>query len=146
MARFLKVSSGTYNLNRSFEEEALVSKYKNQFILGYIDELMAVLGKEYASIDKIRFRNKDLSILPKLFEENIRNIKKTFDHTVPRLYADIYDIIEYLLLDRDHTPNQRKEQLLSMYAVDAGRLRELLDRCADELSRRGGGGSGIGGE
>ena len=61
--------------------------------MGYIDELMTVLGKEYGSIDKIRFRNKDLSILPKLFEENIRNIKKTFDHTVPKLYTDIYEII-----------------------------------------------------
>jgi hypothetical protein len=106
--RFLKVSSGTYNLNRSFEEEPLVSKYKNQFILGYIDELMTVLGKEYPSIDKIRFRNKDLSILPKLFEENIRNIKKTFDHTVPRLYADVYDMIEYLLLDREISSNPKR--------------------------------------
>ena len=67
LARFLKVSSGTYNLNRSFEEEPLVSKYKNQFILRYIDELMTVLGKEYPSIEKIRFKNKDLSILPRLF-------------------------------------------------------------------------------
>lgn len=108
-----------------------MSKYKNQFILGYIDELMAALGKEYASIDKIRFRNKDLSILPKLFEENIRNIKKTFDHTVPKLYADIYEIIEYLLLDREQAAIPRKEQLLSLYGVDVGRLRELLDRCAD---------------
>jgi basic membrane lipoprotein Med (substrate-binding protein (PBP1-ABC) superfamily) len=38
--------------------------------------------------------------LPRLFEENIRNIKKTFEHTVPKLYFDIYDIIEYLLLER----------------------------------------------
>jgi len=45
IARFLKVSSGTYNLNRSYDEEPLVSKYKNQFILSYIDELMTVLGK-----------------------------------------------------------------------------------------------------
>ena len=45
MARFLKVSSGTYNLNRSFEEQPLVSKYKNQYILRYVDELMMVLGK-----------------------------------------------------------------------------------------------------
>lgn len=63
---------------------------------------MTVLGKEYPSIDKIRFRNKDLSILPKLFEENIKNIKKTFEHTVPKLFFDIYDIIEYLLLERPH--------------------------------------------
>lgn len=87
-------------MSRSFEEEALVSKYKNQFILTYIDDLMTILGKEYYNIDKIRFRNRDLSILPKLFEENIRNIKKTFEHTVPKLYSDIYDIIEYLLFDR----------------------------------------------
>ena len=46
----------------------MVGKYKNQFILRYVDELMAVLGKEYPSIEKIRFKNKDLSILPKLFE------------------------------------------------------------------------------
>jgi hypothetical protein len=39
------VSSGTYNLNRSFEEEPLVNKYKNQYILTYVDELMTVLGK-----------------------------------------------------------------------------------------------------
>lgn len=44
IARFLKVSSGTYNLTRNFEEEPLVSKYKNQFILSYLDELMTVLG------------------------------------------------------------------------------------------------------
>lgn len=77
-----------------------MSKYKNQYILSYIDELMTALGKEFQNIDKIRFRNKDLSILPKLFEENIRNIKKTFEQTVPKLYFDIYDIIEYLLLER----------------------------------------------
>ena len=50
IARFLKVSSGTYNLTKTFQEEPLVSKYKNQFILTYIDELMAVLGKNYKNI------------------------------------------------------------------------------------------------
>jgi hypothetical protein len=54
---------------------------------------MTVLGKEYQNIDKIRFKNKDLSILPKLFEESIKSIKKTFEHTVPKLYFDVYDII-----------------------------------------------------
>jgi hypothetical protein len=44
MARFLKISSGTYNLTRNFEEEPLVSKYKNQYILTYVDQLMTVLG------------------------------------------------------------------------------------------------------
>ena len=65
----------------------------------YVDELMNVLGKEYQNIDKIRFRNRDLSILPKLFEENIKNIKKTFEQTVPKLYYEIYDIIEFMLFD-----------------------------------------------
>ena len=60
---------------------------------------MNVLGKEYQNIDKIRFRNRDLSILPKLFEENIKNIKKTFEQTVPKLYYEIYDIIEFMLFD-----------------------------------------------
>ena len=84
-----------------------MSKYKNQFILTYIDDIMTVLGKEYPNIDKIRFRNRDLSILPKLFEENIKNIKKTFDHTVPKVYSEIYQIIEYLLLDRAMGVNEK---------------------------------------
>ena len=100
MAIFLKVSSGTYSLTRFFEEEPLMVKYKNQFILGYIDDLMTAIGKEYLSVDKIRFPNKDLAILPKLFEENIRNIKKTFEHTMPKLFFDVYDMAEYPLLDR----------------------------------------------
>jgi hypothetical protein len=94
---------------------------------------MTVLGKEYPNIDKIRFRNRDLSILPKLFEENIRNIKKTFEHTVPRLYSDIYDMIEYLLLDRRLQTVPKKEQMLSDYALDVGAYHELLERLYDEL-------------
>ena len=108
IARFLKVSSGTYNLTKTFQEEPLVSKYKNQFILTYIDELMAVLGKNYKNIERIRFRNKDLSILPKLFEENIKNIKKTFEQTVPKLYYQIYDVIEYLLFDQSNKSFKEK--------------------------------------
>ena len=37
MTRFLKVSSGTYNLSRNYEEEPLVNRYKNQYILKYVD-------------------------------------------------------------------------------------------------------------
>jgi hypothetical protein len=37
MTRFLKVSSGTYNLSRTYEEEPLVNRYKNQYILKYVD-------------------------------------------------------------------------------------------------------------
>lgn len=114
----------------------MVSKYKNQFILTYIDELMTVLGKEYPNIDKIRFRNHDLSILPKLFEENIRNIKKTFEHTVPRLYIDIYDLIEYLLLERVPNPNPKREQQLSDYGVEVGEYADLLDRLYDEILQK----------
>jgi len=68
MIRFLKISSGTYNLSRAYEEEPLVSRYKNQYILKYVDELMVVLGKEYPTIEKIKYQKGDLSILPKLFE------------------------------------------------------------------------------
>ena len=61
---------------------------------------MSVLGKEYPTVEKIKYQKGDLAILPKLFEENIKSIKKTFEHTVPKLFFDIYDILEYLLFDR----------------------------------------------
>ena len=38
--RFLKVSSGTHNLTRLFEEESLLSKYKNQLVLSRMNRLM----------------------------------------------------------------------------------------------------------
>lgn len=59
----------------------------------YTDELMTTLGKEYCSIDRIRFKNKDLSIIPKLFEENLNSIKKSFNKTVPEFYNDLYKVL-----------------------------------------------------
>jgi hypothetical protein len=93
VARFLKVSSGTYNLTRSNEEDSLISKFKSQFIFAYTDEIMTTLGKEYFSIDRIRFKNKDLTIIPKLFEENLNAIKKSFTKTVPEFYVDLYKVL-----------------------------------------------------
>lgn len=110
-----------------------MSKYKNQFILRYVDELMWVLGKEYPNIEKIRFKDKDLSILPKLFEENIRNIKKTFEHTVPKLYFDIYDIIEYLLFERTHKVVPKREELIKEYRLVPEDYQHLLDRLRDDI-------------
>ena len=113
-----------------------MGKYKNQFILGYIDDLMTAMGKEYPSVDKIRFRNKDLAILPKLFEENIRNIKKTFEHTVPKLFFDVYDMAEYLLLDRRGKPIPKRETLLKEYELDETAYRDILEAVRDELTSR----------
>ena len=110
-----------------------MSKYKNQFILTYIDDIMTVLGKEYPNIDKIRFRNRDLSILPKLFEENIKNIKKTFDHTVPKVYSEIYQIIEYLLLDRALGVNEKVEHMIGEYCINVAEYKDFIGKLYDEI-------------
>ena len=94
---------------------------------------MTVLGKEYPSIEKIRFKNKDLSILPKLFEENIKNIKKTFEHTVPKLYFDIYDIIEYLLLERPSKQVLKRQELIKEYMLVPENYQQLIDKLRDDI-------------
>ncbi len=98
---------------------------------------MTALGKQYLNIDKIRFRNKDLSILPKLFEQNIRNIKKTFQHTVPKMYFDIYEIIEYLLLERSNNKIiEKREGLLKEYKIGVQNYTELIDRLRDQILQK----------
>lgn len=78
-----------------------------------------------------------MSILPKLFEENIKSIKKTFEHTVPKLYFDIYDIIEYLLLDRKAGQvQQKREELLKEYRINFDHYKELIDLLYDEILKK----------
>lgn len=62
--RFLKVCSGTHNLTRLFEEDSGIFKYKHQLVLKRINKLMEALGKEYDAIEKIRFKDKDIELIP----------------------------------------------------------------------------------
>ena len=79
---------------------------------------MAALGKEYLSVDRIRFKNKDLSIIPKLFEENLQAIKKSFGKTVPDFYVDLYKVVEILLFNESKRGlSKEEEELLRAYGV-----------------------------
>ena len=72
--RFLKVASGTHNLTRLFEEESLLSKFKNQLVLSRMNRLMEALGCEYENVEKMRFKDRDIEFIPKIYEEDIKKI------------------------------------------------------------------------
>jgi hypothetical protein len=76
IARFLKISSGTHNLTRLFEEDTMLSKYKHQLVLTRMNRLMEALGKEYENVERIRFKDRNLELIPKLHEEEMRKILK----------------------------------------------------------------------
>lgn len=67
MARFLKVSSGTYSLVKNFEEESILSKHTNLKVLRKANRLLQVLGNEYENIERVRFKNSEIELIPKLY-------------------------------------------------------------------------------
>lgn len=78
---------------------------------------MTALGKDYNSIDRIRFKNKDLSIIPKLFQENLKSIKKSFERTVPKFYFQLYKAIQYMLFS-SNSQNQEITNFLKCYQIN----------------------------
>jgi len=95
---------------------------------------MTTLGKEYFSIDRIRFKNKDLTIIPKLFEENLNAIKKSFTKTVPEFYTDLYKVLEVLLFSRENLTKE-DEELLGAYKVEISDYEQDVADLWDELSK-----------
>ena len=51
-----------------------------------MNHLMEKLGYEYEQIERIRFKNKELDLIPKLFQEDIKKVKKSFQKLVPQYY------------------------------------------------------------
>lgn len=70
IARFLKISSGNHSLTKYFEEEGLLSKYKNLMVLRKINRLMTILGEEYENVERIRFKNKEIDLIPELYRKD----------------------------------------------------------------------------
>ena len=52
--------------------------------------MMQVLGWEYPTIDRIRLKSQDLSILPQVFENKITELKNSFAESVPVFWFNLY--------------------------------------------------------
>ena len=64
------------------------------------------MGNEFENIEKMRFKDKDIEFIPKIYEEDIKKILKddTMSRLIPKFYINLYDCINSLVaLDGNQT-------------------------------------------
>ena len=89
LMRFLKISSGTYNLQQNFEYEPFAIKLKTVKIYPYTEFLFNVLSEEYSHLaNKI---DKEMLKADKYFlEERLREEKEDLKRCVPKIYKELF--------------------------------------------------------
>lgn len=66
---------------------------------------MEVLGYQYETIERIRFKNKEIDLIPKLYEQDTKKIVRVFDKLVPRYYFDLYDVLASIIAVQENQQN-----------------------------------------
>lgn len=125
IARFLKVTSGTHSLTKNFEPESLLSKHRHSQVLCRMNRLMEALGQEYEHIERIRFKNKEIDLIPKLFEDDTKRIIKGFEKLVPRYYSDLYDVLKAIVAVQERQADNLTYQLLKQFNIDPKGVEKL---------------------
>lgn len=90
---FLKVSSGTFTLTKTIEEDSYVEKYKNYKIMRYSALLLKCIAKEYPTIEKLRMRASDYLTISKVLKNNYSNKSETFDRLFEKVISKHHDLL-----------------------------------------------------
>jgi hypothetical protein len=86
---FLKISSGTYNLVRPFEEESLMTKYKNAQIFPYLIYLFNVLKNEYEHCEQ-RLERDSLEITRSVIEKNLKDYQSNIKNCIHPYFTKLF--------------------------------------------------------
>jgi hypothetical protein len=98
----IKISSGTYNLNKNNVADCFVEKYKNYKVMNYSGQLIKVLKNEFTNINKLSMRLNDYYVISKVYDNyfNLNKVEyfdKLFVKSVSKFYINLFKDIEKML-------------------------------------------------
>ena len=122
-------------------EEGSLTKFKNLIVLKRINRLLEILGQQFDNIERIRFKNKEIEYIPRIFEKDYYQVIKVFNKLVPRYYCDLYDVIEAMIAVHENynVENQLVVKILNDFRIVTDEvkknveIKELIEYIKDRI-------------
>ena len=127
ISQFLKISSGTYNLEFPYEREPIISRYKlgkiNNYILGLLNALSAHEYKQFENrVCDIIMRAPDI-----ILSRNISEHSKDIQATIPNYYKEMFAFINNMLLHANTSQLASSPELGNLLKMIREKLREIAE-------------------